>query len=177
MVLGNAAARADMNQANPPAPRGGAGAEAAAADDAPLSGRMVQLTTVDNGSFELSVEAASLSGLLRDTPGVSRSSTGDDGEDEAMPQDDDDDDADAPPLVTIELSRVGRVCLGKVVDFLQHHYQEPMDPIPVPLNAGTFEEVSLHKIYREADRRKRAHRSFPTLLVLVVILCLLIYSL
>ena len=95
--------------------------------------------------FEISKAAAKLSDLLCNAPGMD-----DDDED-----DDDDDDVDGskqkPPL-EIEVSRVNARNLEKVVEYLNHYYVEPMNEIPTPLGAKTFEEVRFVAVARFAAR-------------------------
>lgn len=67
--------------------------------------------------FTLSYDAAILSQLVSDSLG------------------DDEDSGE------IEIMRVSSKCLSKVVDFLKHHLDEPMEEIITPLNGNTFEEV------------------------------------
>ena len=124
---------------------------------------MVKLVSADGGEFELSLDAAMHSQLIRNT--FNR------GEDD---EDDDDDDALAHSAATspdggsssrnnnnnnsgsegllllqqqpIELLRVGKRCLEKVVDFLKHYHDEPLHDIPTPLQGSTFEEVGVHYV-------------------------------
>jgi Skp1 family, tetramerisation domain len=84
---------------------------------------IVKLTSVDDFTFELPLEACKASQLCRD----------------ALPEDPDETlDAVEP----IQLLRVGKRALEKVVDFLKHHHEEPLQEIPNPLRHGTFDEVS-----------------------------------
>jgi len=91
----------------------------------------IRVTTVDGGEFELPMAAARISQLLNDS----------------MPERDEDDDDDeeveeGEKVPSIELLRVSSECLQKVVDFMVQYHNEPMNPIPTPLGASRFEEVS-----------------------------------
>jgi hypothetical protein len=89
--------------------------------------RMVTLVSHDKREFELTVNAATCAKLVR------RSLGGDD---------DDDDDENLPEkLEPVEIMRVGGNALEKVVEFMKHHVEEPMESIPVPLGGETFDEV------------------------------------
>lgn len=100
------------------------------------SGVEVVVTSVDGGEFTLPLEAARLSELIRDSLN----------DDEEGGEDDGDGNPAAPAgqttLGPFPLLRVGRIALEKVVDFLLHYHEEKMSPIPTPLGAGTFHEVS-----------------------------------
>jgi len=84
--------------------------------------------------FDISMEAAQISDLIRDASGD--------------PEDDDDDDDDDKVPLEIEISRVKGPCLAKVVDFMKHHHVEKMKEIPTPLGGSSFNEVMDQEWYQ-----------------------------
>jgi len=82
-------------------------------------GRLVELISGDKQSFSISERAAKLSGLISD-----------------MLEEDDNDDGEIP---SIPLPNVSGSVLGKVVDFMIYHIDNPMQDIEKPLK-GKIEE-------------------------------------
>ena len=68
--------------------------------------------------FEISYKAAKLSELVRELATTSPDSSN-----------------------AIELSRVDEATLEKVVEFLIHHMEDPMNEIPCPLGGTMFREI------------------------------------
>jgi len=97
------------------------------------SSAVVVLKSPDGQSFELPLDAAIMSDFINDALGVDP----DDHE-----NDDDENHDDAVPK-EIDVLRVNGECLGKVVEFLIHHKQEPMKEIETPLKGNTFDEVGI----------------------------------
>lgn len=52
----------------------------------------------------------------------------------------------------IELTRVEEPTLAKVVEFLVHHLEDPMNEIPTPLETSTFDETVTQVWYRDYVR-------------------------
>ena len=99
--------------------------------------REVTLIGGDGTEFTLPFRAAIQSELVKDTfSNVVQ---------DVIEEEDDDDDEDAndqpAALEPMELKRVCSATLEKIVEFLKHHYEEPIDEIPHPLPANSFEEV------------------------------------
>lgn len=89
--------------------------------------RVISLQSREGDSFDLpAAAAAAVSQLVKD----------------AM-----DDPADDEEIIPCPLPRVSTDCLRRIVDFMNHHHKEPMDPIPTPLNGNTFEEVGVVSRY------------------------------
>jgi hypothetical protein len=98
------------------------------------STKAVRVRSKDLFEFELTLAAAKLSGTLRNALKV-------DGEEES----------EGRPAIPshslkenhgpVDLDRVGKIGLEKVVAFLNHYATEPMGKIPEPMEAVTFEEV------------------------------------
>ena len=88
----------------------------------------VKLVSRDDVEFDLPLGAASLSRFVCNSLNL-------DNEADALPEDADDD-------LKVDVIRVSGDCLGKVVDFLKHHKEEPMGEITMPLPGPTFEDVS-----------------------------------
>ena len=95
--------------------------------------RRITLVSSDDQSFELAEEAAVLSKLVENTL-----------------DDDEDEDESAPE--PIHLPRVSSACLTQVVSFLNHHVEEPMTEIPIPLGGRTFAEVRCTNVLRTNRR-------------------------
>ena len=91
--------------------------------------KMVTLMSSDREEeFKVPIEAAMISDLVRNSlPG------GDD--------DDDDDAVDVEGPLVVDIMRVKKDCLAKVVDFMQRYVRDPMIEIATPLNGDTFEQV------------------------------------
>lgn len=82
---------------------------------------MVTLQSSDGFDFEVPVAEARISDLVMDSVG------------------DEDDD---PPTGPISILRVKKQCLGKVIEYMEHYYDEPMNPIQSPIIGNAFDEVS-----------------------------------
>lgn len=63
----------------------------------------------------------------------------------------------------IELTRVDEATLEKVVEFLVHHMEEPMNEIPSSLEGGTFEEIVTQEWYRAFMRNEDTNMVFDLL--------------
>lgn len=89
--------------------------------------QVIKLQALDQeeGIFELPLKAAILSQMIKDS----------------INYEEDEEDFE-PPTEPVQLLRIGKRCLAKVVEFLKHHATEALNPIPVPLGGTTFEEVS-----------------------------------
>jgi Skp1 family, tetramerisation domain len=90
--------------------------------------KVITLISCDEVHFSISLAAAKGAGLLVDTLGC---------------EDDDDDD---PPhsrkeYEPITIPRVDAECLEKVIEFLQHHAEDPLPRIQQPLVGNSVEEV------------------------------------
>ena len=94
--------------------------------------RIVKLISRDDQEFELPLAAAVLSRMVSNSLGMEDG--GDGGEDE--------EEATADTELKVDVMRVSGACLEKVVAFLKHHHEQPMDEITMPLPGPTFEEVS-----------------------------------
>lgn len=103
--------------------------------DAGSSKSMVTLVSRDDERFELPLAAAMHAKLVRNSFG------GD--------EDDDDDVEQGGELAgsnvkqEVQLMRVGGEALKRVVDFLNHYHEEPMNEITVPITGNSFDEVSI----------------------------------
>lgn len=51
--------------------------------------------------------------------------------------------------VELPIPRVGKICLRKVVEFLDHFQEEIMQEIQVPLGANSFDGVVQQQWYRD----------------------------
>ena len=116
------------------------------------STKAVRVRSKDLFEFELTLAAAKLSGTLRN----------------ALKADDDDESEGnvavaSPPLKDdqgpVDLDRVGKVGLEKVVAFLNHFVTEPMEKIPDPMEAATFEEVRTFT----GDEKRHLHHLYELL--------------
>ena len=83
---------------------------------------MVILRSSEGTEFTLPMKAASVAELVRDS----------------LPEDDEDLEEE---IKKVDVIRVSEGCLAHVVEFLQHHDEEPMKEIPTPLGGNTFHEV------------------------------------
>uniref|UniRef100_A0A7S2YAT4 SKP1 component dimerisation domain-containing protein n=1 Tax=Entomoneis paludosa TaxID=265537 RepID=A0A7S2YAT4_9STRA len=108
---------------------------------------MVTLVSLDDHKFTLPVAAAGLSEMVGNALGL-----GDDEDEDEDDEDDDGDNADKPTGKTVELLKVTSRCLEKVVQFMEHHHQEKMNDIPMPLPGNNFEECMTQEWYREFVR-------------------------
>jgi hypothetical protein len=92
--------------------------------------KMVTLMSSDREEeFKVPIEAAMISDLVRNSlPG------GDD-------DDDEDEVVDSEGPLVVDIMRVKKDCLAKVVDFMQQYVRDPMIEISTPLNGDTFEQV------------------------------------
>ena len=96
--------------------------------------REVTLLGGDGKAFTLPFKAAIQSVLVKDTLSGY--------EEEGVDEDEEGDDAEKPVVYEpIEMQRVSSSTLEKIVDFLKHHDEEPINEIPHPLPADTFEQV------------------------------------
>jgi hypothetical protein len=95
--------------------------------DEPLDDALViRVRSADDIEFEIPIAAARLSGMIRDS----------------LPEDFEEDlNASVEQIEPIDLMRVGKNALEKVVEFLKHHAKEPFPEVPVPMQSQTFEEV------------------------------------
>ena len=89
--------------------------------------RIVKLVSRDDMEYELPLRAARLSRFVGNSLNL-----------------DDDNDApdDAEETLKVDVIRVSGGCLEKVVAFLKHHDEQPMNEITMPLPGPTFEDVS-----------------------------------
>lgn len=104
-----------------------------------MSDDIVTLKSKEGESFEVPAAAAELSSLVRDSIH-------------------DDTDVDA-----VEVMRVGSTCLGKVVEFLRHYQEEPMEDIPTPLGASNFREIVKQEWYQTFVEREEREALFDLL--------------
>lgn len=94
-------------------------------------GRTVKLRSKDGDEFELSAKAAKQSALIKTSIEC---------------EDDEEEEEDHEEC--IDIIKVGSSCLEKVVEFLKHHSEEPMDAIETPLSGNTLDEVVKQNWYR-----------------------------
>jgi hypothetical protein len=100
------------------------------------SGLVLRVRSADEFEFEIPMEAARASRMLMATmpEGIA----------DAAELGDDYDAANGggvDGVETIDLARVGRKALEKVVEFLKHHVHEPLAEVRIPMLSTTFEEV------------------------------------
>lgn len=96
-------------------------------------GRIVKLRSKDGDEFELAAKAAKQSALIKTS--IECEDVEDEEEEEGNEE-------------CIDIIKVGSSCLSKVVEFLKHHYEEPMNAIETPLNGNTLDEVVKQEWYR-----------------------------
>eukprot|EP00566_Odontella_aurita_P026471 CAMPEP_0113542190 /NCGR_PEP_ID=MMETSP0015_2-20120614/9465_1 /TAXON_ID=2838 /ORGANISM="Odontella" /LENGTH=177 /DNA_ID=CAMNT_0000442211 /DNA_START=308 /DNA_END=838 /DNA_ORIENTATION=- /assembly_acc=CAM_ASM_000160 len=94
--------------------------------------RVVKLRSKDGDEFELSAKAAKLSALIKTS----------------IECDEEDEDEDDQEPIVVDMLKVESSCLEKVVEFLEHHSEDPMDAIETPLNGNTLDEVVKQEWYR-----------------------------
>eukprot|EP00565_Helicotheca_tamesis_P001264 CAMPEP_0185728960 /NCGR_PEP_ID=MMETSP1171-20130828/4393_1 /TAXON_ID=374046 /ORGANISM="Helicotheca tamensis, Strain CCMP826" /LENGTH=173 /DNA_ID=CAMNT_0028397723 /DNA_START=86 /DNA_END=607 /DNA_ORIENTATION=- len=93
--------------------------------------RRINLKSKDGVVFEIQSSAAKISQLVMTT----------------IDLDDEDEDDESNP--TVEIPKVESACLSKVVEFCNHHANEPLRPIRTPLEGNTLEEVVTQEWYRQ----------------------------
>jgi Skp1 family, tetramerisation domain len=91
---------------------------------------MITLVSRDEIRFSMSLKAAKGAGLIVDTLGCE-----DDEEDDNDPSD------TSKAYEPITIPRVDAECLEKVIEFLQHHAEDPLPRIQQPLVGNSIEEV------------------------------------
>lgn len=94
-------------------------------EEIPETNLVVKLISLDGGEFEIPIKAAYGSQLIKD----------------ALPENIE----EVSEVDPVDVLRVGAKCLAKVVDFLNHNFEEPLNEIPCPLapNHTSFEEVTI----------------------------------
>lgn len=88
----------------------------------------VKLVSRDDQDFYLPSSAAKLSRFVCNSLGLD--------EDGQNPGEDEGEEG-----LKVDVIRVSGACLGKVVEFMKHHNEEPMQEITMPLQGPTFEDV------------------------------------
>ena len=68
---------------------------------------------------------------------------------DAQPCEDDDDDVSPED---VEIVKVDSPCLEKVVEFLKHYHEEPLNEIKTPLEENTFDGVVKQEWYRDFEK-------------------------
>lgn len=92
-----------------------------------MAERTVKLVSRDDIEFFLPVEAAKESRFIANSLNLEDGDGPEDGGDEEL---------------KVDVIRVSGGCLEKVVNFLKHYKEEPMEEITMPLPGPTFEDVS-----------------------------------
>jgi len=90
----------------------------------------IKLVSRDDVEFHLPLKAAKLSRFVCNSLSLD--------EDGQLPVEEDDNKED----LKVDVIRVSGGCLEKVVDFMNHHAEEAMEEVAMPLPGPTFEDVS-----------------------------------